>query len=258
MKMLINEIRRLSVRYKEHYIQYSLISVGMIALFWFGIYYRISSEEITMYDRMLVFSMLYYLVVIRLVASGFSNIYNEVSSEFTESKLVYNVTISGYGSYLIILARTFIRSMVSVIITYVSVVCITILLGVTCSYLNYFQVFIQLIIGSTMLFGLGFGFCGLCNLFEIEKQIALILEFALIILMVIAPLEMEYIPINFVKSNIYGILYDDIMLNEITSFFSYSNLWTLIVTFVVLFVGIYLYVFTGYLKLKRKWKIYEG
>lgn len=258
MRILTSEIRRFSIRYKQHYFQYTLLTVTMCALFLYGISYKVDTTDVTMYDRLLLFNMIYYLAVIRMVASGLSNVYNEISSEITESKLIYNITASGYDSHLIVLVRTIVKSMCSILITYVSIVCITILLGVDFSYYNYFQMFIQLIIGNIMLFGIGFGFSGLCNLFNMDKQIAVILEFFLIIFMIIVPLENEFIPINFVKGNIYGILYNDIMLSEVTVFWSNSNLLALTLSIVILGVGICLYNFTNYLKLKKRWKVYEG
>lgn len=213
--------------------------------------------DVTMYDRLVLFNMLYYLAVIRLVASGFSNVYNEISAEYAEYKLIYNITISKYASYKIILVRTLLKSMCSMLVTYISIVCITILLGLNYSYYNYFQLFMQLLIGSIMLFGMGFVFCGLCNLFGIDKQIAAIFEFLLIIFMVIVPLENKYVPINLVKSNMYGILYNDIMLNEISELGAIENLVAIMWTVIILVVGVCAYNFTNYLKIKRGWKIYE-
>lgn len=189
MKILISEIKRLSINYKQHYFQYTMLIVIMVALFFYGMCYKVDNTDVTMYDRLLLFNMIYYVIVIRMVASGFSNVYNEISSEFLEYKLIYNITASKYASYLIVLVRIIVKSICSMLITYISMICITILLGINFSYYNYFQLLLQLIVGNIMLIGIGFGFCGLCKFFNIDKQIAIILELVLIIFLIVVPLE---------------------------------------------------------------------
>lgn len=257
MKILISEIRRLSINYKQHYFQYTLLIVIMVALFFYGMYYKVDSTDVTMYDRLLLFNMIYYVIIIRMVASCFSNVYNEISSEFLEYKLIYNITASKYYSYLILLVRIIVKSIFSILITYISMTCIIIILGINFSYYNYFQLLLQLIVGNIMLIGIGFGFCGLCNFFNIDKQIAIIMELLLIVFFIIVPLENGFTPITYIKGKIYGILYSDIMLGEIKDFEFNQNLFVLIISIIILWIGIFLYNFTNYLILKKRWKVYE-
>lgn len=40
MKILVNEFKRLFIRYKKHYIQYTLLTITMCIVFIYGMYYK--------------------------------------------------------------------------------------------------------------------------------------------------------------------------------------------------------------------------
>lgn len=82
----------------------------------------------------------------------------------------------------------------------------------------------------------GLLYCGLCRFFDIEKQLSIILELVLIVLLVLLPLEYDFVPTTLIKSTIYNSLYDDIVLCKVSEFVTLENLLYTIV-FIAIFWG---------------------
>lgn len=251
------EIHKIIAKYVQHYVQYSILALFAVLILSMGVYYRVYESNISMYDRIMFFNFVYYFLLIRMIANGMATPYNECTFEKDDNKLIYNITISKYSSQMILLVRIIIKSIISTTITLISIVCISILFGVFFSYINYLMLIMQVILGNCILFGISFAFSALCNYFDIEKQIAIMFELALIMYFVLAPLNHIFNVINIIKNNIYSILYAEIVDANIVVLEGSQNALALAMSIITLILGISIYSFMNYLRLRKKWRVYD-
>lgn len=249
--MIIAELYRYLSGYKNHWIQYSLFFGALTFIFIYGLLGNIGADNANSYERLYVFNLIYYLVLVRFFAAGFVNTYNEFHQGYYLKGIIYNDSIGKYNGLNIVLLRSIIRTIFSIVITFLGVTCMAIIMGVNYLYSNYIMLFITLIMGSVLLWGIALIFCSLCMFFEIQKEIALVGEVLLLCLFIFIPLEYSYLPTNFIKSRIYYILFKDIVLCEKGRFFNHDTILLIIVSIGIMIISFVCYRFLEWIKLRR-------
>lgn len=245
------EISRKIAMYKSHYIQYTLFAFLIVLGYVYGLVAKMDTSQVSGFERLTVLYVVYYIVIIRLFSTSFVNVYNEFHKGFYLKEVLYNETLTHYNGVRIVMVRAITNSLCSAFVTYMCIICITVFMGMNFSYSNYLIILIKLLIGSVMLWGMALIYCSFCLLFDIQKEIALFGELIVIIVMIILPLEWEYIPTNIIKTGIYSALLDDIVLCRVSKLISSSDIIMIISSLILLIVAYFGYRMSEWKKMKR-------
>ncbi|KSV58562.1 hypothetical protein [Acetivibrio ethanolgignens] len=251
MKMLIKEMKKNIAEYKKHWLQYSLFAVTLISLFIYGLLWQKNESQVSSYERMTAFYIIYYLVIVRFFSACFVNVYNEFHQSYYLNGVLCNESLGKYDALYIIMVRVAIKSIFSIGITFLGTVGISIVLGVGFSPSNYGILLLRMLVGCIMTWGIGLIFCSICMLFNIQKSIALFGEIILLCYMIMVPLDNSMIPINLIKSSIYEILFKDIILCEKGSIIRGEDAVILICSIIIIATSIIGYRFLEWIKIRK-------
>lgn len=253
--MLIKEMKRNIAEYKKHWLQYSLFAVAFIALCIYGLFGKKIESQVSSYERMTAFYVIYYLVSIRFFSACFVNVYNEFHQSYYLNGILCNESLGKYDALHIIMTRAAIKSIFSIGITFLGTVGISIVLGVGFSQSNYWILLLRMLVGCIMTWGIGLIFCSICMLFNIQKSIALFGEVISLCYLIMVPLEKGFIPTNLIKSSIYDILFKDIILCEKGSLIRDEDVVILFYSIGIIVASMIGYRFLEWIKIRRRRKI---
>ena len=93
IKSLFVELRRYCMQFKRHFIQYTLMFMALLLLCSLGVYFKIEGYNINNYERLTYFTLIYYLIILRIVSNGIATPYGEIFKEEYENKVLYNICL---------------------------------------------------------------------------------------------------------------------------------------------------------------------
>ena len=165
-----------------------------------------------------------------------------------------NGSISYYSESAIITIRVVIKSLFSLVITIIAIACIANLCNASYSYNNYILLFLYGIISLVMLIGLGAIYISICNFFDLQKEVALIVEMILILFFVMTPMDFNILPTSLIKQVVYGVFFDDVVMCIESELFTNEFVMLICVSLGVFALGLICSRISIYMKAKRRWK----
>lgn len=236
MKIVIAEIKKTFAEFAQHYIQYTILTIIICALVIIGIYSKYENYSIGMYDRLMYFNLIFYLLIIRMVSNGLSVPFSEITREKDENKLLSNISISKYNTWQILMSRILIKGIISMALSLLVVFALIIMFGIYFSYKNYLLLIFYYFLSTIMLYGISFAFTGINILFDLQKQVSIVFELAIIVYLILAPLN-HYNGFSYFKSFIYSILFNDIIHAEVTNTSFSQIMFSVLVSILFLVIG---------------------
>lgn len=257
IKSLFVELRRYCMQFKRHFIQYTLMFMALLLLCSLGVYFKIEGYNINNYERLTYFTLIYYLIILRIVSNGIATPYGEIFKEEYENKVLYNITISIKSQKQILCSRFLISSVANMLMTIVLAISFIIMTGVQYSIINYMYLMIIYLVALWFVYGIGIIYACICKIIKLEKIVAMFFQVVLIVIFVIASGGSFYNIFGYYKDEIYYILY-----SEIITATTYNCDWHKVLVLLVsgimsiFFAGI-IYEYTSYKNISKVRKKYE-
>lgn len=209
------EIKKSLAKFSKHYVQYTFMLLCMIVMTCLGIAFRYNGLEIDNIERVMYLSLVYYLVVMRVVTQGISIPHGELVREDYDNKILKNASISKYSSKMHIIVRIFISSFINTISSMIVIGALITFLTGEFSLKNMLVVFIYYYIGLWFVYSLGIVYTCICKFFRLEKMVAAFFQLCIIVYLIISKPFAEISVFEQIKDEIYFAIQNELLFENI-------------------------------------------